>query len=357
VRLSYLLLYSGWPGPRTPAGTILDFESALVKARQDRSTTTLRSTSSTRDSVPSAGTSPTSAWPSTPGGCTFSTSSGGLQEGTPFYPGHEIYFGHASTPDFFEVGGARTGDAHSVRHMGGMAHVWAPCVIRRGDEFIMAYTGINRHISQNIGLASSRDLFEWKRWESNPISPCKDKAWAAWREDHISSCRDPNLFEHEGRWWMNYCANTREGASCIALASTTDFKRLAGPRSHLRRSGQRLRDAARGRSSPGQPGIGQHRASWRQMAHDRQGQSSREPLARPTGSSRAIGTTGSTFAARREFWPEGFGIEIVRNRGDRTLLATFFGGYIRFGTVDWSADSPRRPAHRHRRGTPRVAVR
>jgi len=25
-----------------------------------------------------------------------------LQEGTPFYPGHEIYFGHVSTADFFE---------------------------------------------------------------------------------------------------------------------------------------------------------------------------------------------------------------------------------------------------------------
>ncbi len=24
-----------------------------------------------------------------------------MQEGTPFFPGHEIFFGHASTPDFF----------------------------------------------------------------------------------------------------------------------------------------------------------------------------------------------------------------------------------------------------------------
>ncbi|HPZ98842.1 MAG TPA: hypothetical protein PLT93_11940, partial [Phycisphaerae bacterium] len=29
-----------------------------------------------------------------------------------------------------------------------------------------------------------------------------------------------------------------------------------------------------------------------------------------------------------------------RDRGDRTLLATFFDGHIRFGTVDWRADTP-----------------
>ena len=42
----------------------------------------------------------------------------------------------------------------------------------KSETFIMAYTGVSRNISQDIGLASSRDLFNWKRWDTNPISPC-----------------------------------------------------------------------------------------------------------------------------------------------------------------------------------------
>ena len=63
-----------------------------------------------------------------------------LQEATPFYPGHEIFFGHASTPDFIEW------EVHDpvmlVRpDSWEEAHVWAPCIIRRGTEFVMVYTG------------------------------------------------------------------------------------------------------------------------------------------------------------------------------------------------------------------------
>ena len=46
------------------------------------------------------------------------------------------------------------------------------------------------------------------------------------------------------------------------------------------------------------------------------------------------------FAARRPFWPGAFGIETVMDKGDRSLLATFFDGQIRFGIADWSASSP-----------------
>ena len=69
-----------------------------------------------------------------------------LQEGTPFYPGHEIYFGHASTPDFFEW---EVHDPVLLIRPGTWeeAHVWAPVLLRDGDEFIMAYTGLNRHLS------------------------------------------------------------------------------------------------------------------------------------------------------------------------------------------------------------------
>lgn len=90
-----------------------------------------------------------------------------LQEGTPFYPGHEIYFGHASTADFVHW---RVHEPVMLIRPGTWeeAHVWAPCILRRGSQYVMAYTGVNRHLSQDIGLASSTDLFQWKRWTPTP---------------------------------------------------------------------------------------------------------------------------------------------------------------------------------------------
>lgn len=318
-------------------GTILDFESALVKARQqiyhhpevDIVNQGFR---------PVGGKVADFGVAEHAGRVHFFYIERRLQEGTPFYPGHEIYFGHASTPDFFEwevhepVMLVRPGTWEG-------AHVWAPCVIRRGDEFIMAYTGVNRHISQNIGLASSRDLFEWKRWESNPISPCKGASWAAWHEDHISSCRDPNLFEHDGRWWMNYSANTREGASCIALASTKDFESWEdhGPICVGPANGYEMQpQGGHPQGSLESANIMYRRGKWYMTV---------KAKVRESGSTANWVIESDRhdrfdFSARREFWPEGFGIEIVRDRNDRTLLATFWGGCIRFGTVDWSADAP-----------------
>lgn len=48
-----------------------------------------------------------------------------LTEGTPFYPGHEIYFGHASTADFFHW---EVHDPVMLVRPGTWegAHVWAP---------------------------------------------------------------------------------------------------------------------------------------------------------------------------------------------------------------------------------------
>ncbi|MBI4578630.1 MAG: hypothetical protein HY718_02955 [Planctomycetes bacterium] len=260
-----------------------------------------------------------------------------LAEGTPFYPGHEIYFGHASTGDLFEW---EVHDPVLLVRPGTWegAHVWAPCVVRRGDEFIMAYTGINRHISQDIGLASSRDLFEWKRWDSNPISPCKGRPWAAWSPDHISSCRDPSLVEHEGRWYMNYTANTKQGASCIALASTTDFATWQdyGPICVGPAGGYEMRlKGGHPQGSLESANLFHRRGKWHLTvkAKVRDGTQSNWIIEsdRPDR---------FDFAARREFWPHGFGIETVRRRGDRELLATFSGGTIRFGVVDWSQPSP-----------------
>ncbi len=260
-----------------------------------------------------------------------------LQEGTPFYPGHEIFFGHASTADFVNW---EVHDPVMLVRPGTWeeAHVWAPCVIRRGDEFIMAYTGLNRHISQNIGLASSKDLFDWRRWESNPISPCRDKAWAHWRADEISSCRDPSICEHDGRYWMIFTANTREGASCIAMTSTQNFKHWEdhGPICVGPAGGYEPRlEGGHPQGSLESSNLFFRKGKWflTVKAKVRNEKTVNWIIESDTN-------LKFDFAKRRAFWPGAMGIELARQKGDRNLLATFTGGHIRFGLTDWSQATP-----------------
>ncbi len=260
-----------------------------------------------------------------------------LQEGTPFFPGHEIYFGHASTADFFNW------EVHDpvllVRpDTWEEAHVWAPVILREGDEFIMAYTGLNRHLSQNIGLASSKDLFEWKRWDSNPISPCKGAAWAAWWEDDIASCRDPDLVRHEGRVWMPYTANTKAGATCIALASTSDFKKwkdhgpiLTGPA-----SGYECRLwGGHPQGSFESSNLSFHNERWILIFH-----AAIRNVGRGVWAAASDRIDSFSMEGMWRFWEDGACVEMVRNKGSRSLLAGLSGGCLHFGEVDWTASKP-----------------
>jgi hypothetical protein len=260
-----------------------------------------------------------------------------LQEGTPFYPGHEIYFGHASTPDFFEW---EVHDPALVIRPGTWeeAHLWAPVILRNRDEFIMAYTGLNRHLSQNIGLASSKDLFDWKRWDSNPISPAKGASWAYWREDDICSCSDPDLFRHNNRVWMPYTANTKEGATCIALASTADFKKwkdhgpiLIGPASGYEP-----------RLTGGHPqgSFESSNLSFRNSRYFLIFHAAIRGLGRGTWAATSDRIDSFSMDKLYLFWQEGMCVEVVRDHGSRSLLAGVSGGCLRFGEVDWAEPQP-----------------
>ena len=262
-----------------------------------------------------------------------------LTEATPFFPGNEIYFGHASTAGLFEW------EVHDPVMLirpdtWEGAHVWAPFVLPYRDRFLLAYTGVNRHLSQDIGLAESDDLFTWRRFESNPISPARDCPWSFWRTDGIAGCRDPHLLEHDGRLWMTYTANTKEGASCIALSSTTDLVTwedhgpiLTGPTSGFEVEKEISRAHLFGKGRPqGQLELSNlmyRGGRWRLLVQ--------------------VLLSGSTIrnwifesdrmdafdlAQGREFWPEAYTVEVVQDSGARSLLAST--GPIRFGVVDWA---------------------
>lgn len=260
-----------------------------------------------------------------------------LQEGTPFFPGHEIFFGHASTSDFFAW------EVHDPVMLirpdtWEEAHVWAPFVMRYGEEYVMVYTGLNRHMSQDIGVAFSRDLFEWKRSDGNPISPCKNAPWAAWWPDEICSCRDPSLMCHDGRIWMTYTANTKEGASCVALASTEDFRQwkdhgpiLIGPVSGYE---PRLW-AGHPQGSLESSYLLRRKNRWFLIIN-----ASIRNKGRGCWIAESDRMDKFQFDTLRPFWKDCGCIELVRDRGSRSLLAGLVGGRLKFGQINWDVPEP-----------------
>ena len=260
-----------------------------------------------------------------------------LTEATPFYPGNEIYFGHASTADFINW------EVHDPvlliqPETWEGAHVWAPDIILFKGRYVMAYTGVNKYLSQNIGLAFSEDLFEWNRSPSNPVSPSKSKGWSFWRENGIASCRDPHLVMLDNRLWMAYTANTREGAACIALCSSEDLETW---KDH----GPILVGPAQGYEPRLEGGHPQGSLeSCNLLSRDNRWFLLVKASVRETTVKNWIIESDTIhsfdFANGREFWHGALGTEVVATRDHTSLLACFAGGTIRFGETDWSHEAP-----------------
>ena len=200
----------------------------------------------------------------------------------------------------------------------------------------MAYTGVNRFLSQDIGFASSSDLFQWDRWESNPLSPAKNRKWSFWRSDGIASCRDPHMLHYEGRIWMTYTTNTKQGATCIALISTKDFSDWKDHGPILVGS----KDGYEPRLSGGHP-QGQLESSCLLRKNKKwylfvQNKRRNNAIRNWVFESDKIDCFDYTNG--REFWPGAYTVEIVKERGAKSLLACT--GPIRFGEVDWSHKAP-----------------
>ena len=258
-----------------------------------------------------------------------------LTEGLPGYPGNECYIGHASTANFFDW------EVH-YPEIWVQPNTWehlivaAPNIIYYRDRFVMAYLGINQYGTQNLGIAFSDDLFHWERWEGNPLSPCKEKPWAFWREDGPTSCRDAHLFVCEGQLCMAYTANTRDGASCIALTTTQDLE-------HWQDCGPIFTGPTDGY---------EHRPDGSQP----QGQLESSNLIRKGDRWFLLAMFDTTkakiqnwifesdrmdhfeFSTGREFWHGAYTTEVVKEKGQRSLLAC--ADSIKFGVVDWAASRP-----------------
>lgn len=259
-----------------------------------------------------------------------------LASATGLLPGNALHFGHASTTNFLEwrvhepAFAIRPGTWEST-------HVLDPTIIPYDGRYLMAYAATNDAAAQDIGLAISEDLHTWTRLPDNPVSPARGRPWAFWRNTGPSTCRAPFLFENEGRVYLAYSAVTRDGASCIALASSTDLAAwedhgpgLTGPRDGYI-------EVDPGETAPQEPfgacALLHAEGRWRLMAYLRTaGQSGTCWLFESDDLHRF------DFETRREFWRGSHAAHPVKHAGARSLLVC--PGLVRFGEVDWSAPEP-----------------
>ncbi|MEN6449865.1 MAG: hypothetical protein ABFC96_05175 [Thermoguttaceae bacterium] len=138
-------------------------------------------------------------------------------------PGNEESFGHATSKDL-------KGWARHDRVMKIQGNAWegktvsAPSILRTGDGFSMVYTGFDRQANgcQRIGLATSRDLFAWHRYEGNPIY--EGPAWTDWKRGVWADCRDAHLIEHGGKHYMFTMVRCKDGQGAIAIARSNDLR-------------------------------------------------------------------------------------------------------------------------------------
>ncbi len=122
----------------------------------------------------------------------------------------EKFFAHATAPSLL---GPWTKQASvlPVDSSQGETVVWAPYALRHKGVYYMFYCGGGKeHTKYHIHLATSVDLFHWKR---NPANPMVVDGYDA---------RDPMVIEHEGQWILYYAAtSTPKGGNHTVKSATS----------------------------------------------------------------------------------------------------------------------------------------
>ena len=137
-------------------------------------------------------------------------------------PGNELWFGHATTKDFIHWD---TFEPCFYIDTNGWdnGHVFAPYVIEASEKYWMFYTGVSIDNTQRIGVATSENLFDWKRIMNQPIIQPDEYDWAFCPTTKGAACRDPHVCLWGDEYSLYYTAVTKEGKGCIARASSTNL--------------------------------------------------------------------------------------------------------------------------------------
>jgi len=104
---------------------------------------------------------------------------------------------------------------------------WAPDIIEVDGTYYLYYTGSDVHNNQQIGLATSTNLFQWTKHPANPVV-----APGPWSDRDVGrdvACRDAMVFADrvQNRYLLYYTATMADGRACIGLAQSTDLVQWA----------------------------------------------------------------------------------------------------------------------------------
>lgn len=112
--------------------------------------------------------------------------------------------------------------------------IFAPYVYEKEGRFYMFYSSHNFNKAQFMCLAFSDNLYEWTRYDNNPLFR-PSQGWSLWKENIPCSCRDPHIFHDEDKdeYVMLWVADMLENPkmSCIAASVSKNLFswREAGP--------------------------------------------------------------------------------------------------------------------------------
>ena len=239
-------------------------------------------------------------------------------------PGNEKAFGHATSKDL------KTWE-HHPRILEVVPGTWegevvsAPSIIKHDGIFYMFYTGFDDRVKgkQSIGLATSKDLFNWERHPGNPVYEAPP--WTARNESGWLDCRDAHVIKSGDEFLMFTMVTTAEGKGAIALASSSDLI-----------AWKDLGPAVVTFTTPESPRVFEHDGFYYMFASSAHGKELFKTANPKTGPWESL-----SFR-----WPSPglwSGWEVVED-GGRTIFSAFewkmFGNHIRFWDVRWEDGIP-----------------
>jgi sucrose-6-phosphate hydrolase SacC (GH32 family) len=102
-------------------------------------------------------------------------------------------------------------------------NIWAPHVIYHEGTYYMFYTSVNKQVSQSVSLATSKDLFNWKKHDKNPIVRLEDAEWASWRRDGWADFRDPAILKDGDTFYMYCTVHAKDGRGTVSVCKSRDL--------------------------------------------------------------------------------------------------------------------------------------
>jgi predicted GH43/DUF377 family glycosyl hydrolase len=135
----------------------------------------------------------------------------GITHAEPANPIDEDNFAHATADSLLQKPWHKEAFALSVKQTWNEKHLWAPHVIFHDGLYYMFYcAGDNDNTKYKIHLATSKDLYQWKRHPANPMIVDGYDA------------RDPFILKVGNEWVMYYTATSKpEGGNHIVTCQTS----------------------------------------------------------------------------------------------------------------------------------------